>query len=176
MPHGCFFERKTMNLKRYIDQVSAFMQDNYLYKFIAENGREFKPIEFDPRYQQFKGKMKDCFYNAYRMAQITGLDYVEGFADSIVPTLHAWVTDGTHAIDPTWPYNINNQYVGVVLPFSYVNKIVMERKAYGVLDSWEIGSPLISGKHAYNKKTQTVNMNELRQDLSEQKRQKKAVS
>ena len=81
------------------------------------------------------------------MARETGLSYVEGYAHSIIPVLHAWVTDGKNALDPTW--DNGKKYYGVIFPFWYVTKILLKRKAYGVIDCWELDFPLLTGKDNY---------------------------
>lgn len=152
-----------MDIQNHLNDIDIISKKNgvkqTMYGFILENGMGFKPFELPKQYDHMKGKSKECFFNAYTMAVKTGYYYVEGYAMGIIPVLHAWVTDSTCslALDPTW--SDGKEYFGVVLPMTYVERIIFQRKAYGVIDCYEIDFPLITGEHTYNKKNKTVNSN-----------------
>jgi hypothetical protein len=91
-----------------------------------------------------KGQLGDCFKNAFELAMERGWTYCEGFATAVIPTAHAWVLNGGGVIDPTWTEG--KDYYGVEIPLQYAIKTVLRREAYGVLDAWEIGYPLLKGE------------------------------
>jgi len=112
--------------------------------YLLKNGKFFRT---DLSIKVHRGEMKECFMNAQRLAQTKGYRYVEGYAAGIIPTLHAWViNEHDIVIDPTWNDD-EAVYFGVVIPMAYVLKVNLLRKAYGVLDAWEIGWPLLKGTH-----------------------------
>ena len=141
-------------IKEYLETVrkvqSEMNSKNTEYPFISiedfvlKNGQLFRT---DPSIKVKRGQMKDCFMNAQRLAEGKGYRYVEGYAAGIIPMLHGWVVDenGT-VIDPTWKDH-DAVYFGVVIPIEYVWKANVLRKAYGVLDAWDIGFPLLTGEH-----------------------------
>jgi len=113
-------------------------------EFLLAEGREMEPGEV-----RLNGEIKECFMNAYHCAERHNLLYVEGYAHSVIPTMHAWIADETgNAFDPTWK-KMGEEYFGVVFPLEYVNKIIFARECYGVIDSWELGFPLLTGEHEY---------------------------
>lgn len=118
--------------------------------FVLENGRQYYVISFPTEFKKAAGKMKDCYRNAFYLAEKypDKLTYVEGFAVSAhcpyFPTLHAWCTDGNNAIDPTWR-NSGFQYYGVAFNFSYVRKTIVEKGSFGVMDNWKDKYPLLRG-------------------------------
>lgn len=112
--------------------------------YVLKNGRFF---EIDPSIKVKRGEMKGCFKNAQKLAEARGYRYVEGYAAGVIPTLHGWVVDENDTvIDPTWK-DPEAVYFGVVIPMAYVYKVNVLREAYGVLDAWEIGYPLLKGEH-----------------------------
>ncbi|MGW8177823.1 MAG: hypothetical protein ACWGQW_03400 [bacterium] len=84
-----------------------------------------------------RGEVKQCFRNAYQIAIEHDLIYCEGLAVSSVlpfPVLHAWVFDGRHFIyETTWP-ELGQEYWGVALSTTYVEKELLRREVYGILD------------------------------------------
>jgi len=95
------------------------------------------------------GCIKGCYANAYRLAEQhpAELTYAEGYAlGCVIPTPHAWCVDRTGlVVDPTW--QSGNGYIGVPLNNKYVNRTIMARGQYGVIDNWEEHYPLLTGKH-----------------------------
>ena len=114
--------------------------------FILRKGTAWMNIDRNHSYGQ--GEMKECFFNAHRVAMHHGLRYVEGYAAGIIPVFHAWnLTEEGVVVDTTW--DDGKAYFGVELPLWYANRIMMERERYGVLDAWEIKWPLITGEHRW---------------------------
>jgi hypothetical protein len=150
-----------MEIKKYLKSVDEISKKNgvkqTIHGFVLENGKEFKPIDLPVEFQHCIGKPKECFLNAYQMALASGYSYVEGYAIGVIPVLHAWVTEGHHAIDPTW--EDGKGYIGVTFGINYVEHVIFKRKAYGVLDCLEIGFPLLTGEHVYNKRNEVVDLN-----------------
>ncbi len=75
-----------------------------ILNFIETNGKEYKPAvcpDFINR-----GPVGECFEYSLAASYIhKQFRYVEGIAltpDTREWVLHAWVTDGEHAYDPTW--------------------------------------------------------------------------
>lgn len=131
-------------VQKNMDTKNAGFRFISIEDFLLKKGKFFPT---DPSIPVCRGKMKECFMNAQRLAETKGYRYVEGYAAGIIPTLHSWVLnhDGV-VIDPTWE-DKDAVYFGVVIPLGYVWKMNLLRKAYGVLDAWEIGYPLLSGEH-----------------------------
>jgi hypothetical protein len=97
-------------------------------------------------------KMPDheCFANAYALASAEPerFAYVEGFACGLIPLAHAWVIDmDGNVVDPTWAEKDTREFLGVPLCLGYVNRIILAREKYGVLDNWEGGWPILTGEH-----------------------------
>ena len=118
---------------------------NSIEVFVLKNGKRMG--QRSERSDNFpKGTIKECFRNAYLLAVEHDLTYCEGYAMGIIPTLHAWCLDKDgHVIDITWKDGI--EYIGVMFSTKYVNKILLERKSYGVIDNWEMEWPLLRGEH-----------------------------
>jgi hypothetical protein len=94
------------------------------------------------------GEPKQCFDNAFRLAGTNPLlTYCEGYATTSklpFPVEHAWcVNKKGEVIDPTW--KDGKDYFGVEIPFSLASEIIIKQKQHGVIDSWKLGFPLLSG-------------------------------
>jgi len=113
--------------------------------FILKKGRSMGDMSPFPNGAK-KGEIKNCFKNAFELALETGWTYCEGYAFSVVlPLAHAWVLDEQgRVIDPTW--REGKDYYGVEIPLQYATKTVLRREAYGVIDAYEVGYPLLSGE------------------------------
>jgi len=91
---------------------------------------------------------KQCFDNAYWLASSrVGLRYVEGYATSVIPILHAWCVDGNdQVIDLTWrEFSHTNEvpsYFGAVFPLATV-KACRSARNCSVLQDWENGYPVL---------------------------------
>ena len=93
-----------------------------------------------------KGKMKECFLNAYHLSQSEeGLTYCEGYAMGIIPVLHAWcINQKGQVIDNTWI--TGEEYFGVEFTREFVIKTALKRKYFGIIDDWQNRWPLLRGE------------------------------
>ena len=136
-------------LKQHVQLVNQHRckQERWKYScmedFILHNGRE---MQVNPTVKTLRrGKMKECFKNAYELALHEGLIYCEGYALSIIPTLHAWCIDKDgNVIDPTW--TDGKEYFGIPFDLEIVSKIILKRGKFGIIDSWDIGFPFLTGE------------------------------
>jgi len=76
------------------------------------------------------------------------LTYVEGFATTgLIPVLHAWnVTSDGVVVDNTWRWDKYRPegYCGIRFPLETVNRIILRKETYGLLEDWENGFPLLT--------------------------------
>jgi hypothetical protein len=82
---------------------------------------EWAPLPDDIK----KGPTGMCFdWSALQTARLhPKYRYVEGIAKSVFDNdwkLHAWLTDGTHAFDPTWMVIGDQKHLKGVPPFHYI--------------------------------------------------------
>ncbi len=121
------------------------MTTDEVLKFVLERGKRYKPAVLPEGMR--RGKLGRCFDNAMMAAMDRrDLTYVEGVAMTIHPKtrgkwiLHAWLTDGEHAFDPTW-YAIDDDkkevpmptvYFGVEMGVKDVAQFMMETEYAGV--------------------------------------------
>ena len=114
--------------------------------FVLKYGVCCKAQELPKRYR--RGAMRACFKNAALMSKRHDLIYVEGFASANKghsPTLHAWCIDKCGSVyDRTWSFTGLNSYFGIPIKQSYLKKMYEATGAYGVLDQWEIGYPILT--------------------------------
>jgi hypothetical protein len=122
------------------------MKYSCMEEFVLKNGKEYHnghPGKIE------RGKMKECFRNAFLLADMKNLIYVEGFATFSgigLPVLHAWcVNKKGVVIDPTWDHG--DEYWGVPFSMRYIRKILLKTKRYGIIDNWEMHFPLLTGEH-----------------------------
>ena len=111
--------------------------------FILQNGRSMKSKPFPKEFGKM-GKEKQCFQNAFLLADAHDLIYCEGIAFSIIPTLHAWCLHEGEVIDPTW--SDGEDYFGVEIPLEIGWEIMRRKGTFGLIEAWEIGFPLVSGE------------------------------
>ena len=142
-------------LLNYLETIDNFISNSpknkfkyrSIYHFLIEHGQFFKP----PKEPYKKAmKKKQCYYNAYQtVLEIPFVQYAEGIAWSIIPTMHAWTVDSKgYVIDPTWDNGIS--YFGVIFPSSYVTRITFSNGYYGpVIDNWQNKWPLLTGEHEF---------------------------
>lgn len=145
-------------LKKYLESMNGFYanviktkdrQYSSMYDFVLKNGVECKPQVFP--YQKFEcapRTKRECFRNAWILAEWFDLIYVEGYANSIIPVIHAWCVDEElNVYDPTWDDPEKASYFGVLFSNRYVGNTIFERCKYGVLDNFEMRYPLLTGIH-----------------------------
>lgn len=125
----------------YLDMVAPHSAKG---AFIKAHGKEFTSIASK---SPVKGKMKECYMNAYQLAtHRDGYTYVEGMATTEkvpIPLDHAWCVDAHgDVVDPTW--NEGNAYFGVPFKTEYIEKTALKTKVYGVLSHTNLD--LLRGK------------------------------
>lgn len=140
-------------LRTYLEMMAKIVpnQDKNGFKhasvahFLLSEAIFCNPIPRDSSIIQ--GEMKMCFRNAYNLAAAnSSYVYVEGYAVSMIPTLHAWCIDeNKNVIDPTW--TDGTAYFGVPFSLKYVNSVILSRQIWGVIDNWNDRFPLITGEH-----------------------------
>jgi len=138
------------SLMEYLKGVSGMFpkREGFEYssmeEFILKNGKFYEPKELPKDIPE--GKVKDCFMNAWHLAiDRPDLTYVEGYASSIIPVLHAWCVDKQgNVIDPTW--GTGKAYYGVLFTKDYIMKTAMRRKIFGIIDNYQEGYPLLKEK------------------------------
>lgn len=101
---------------------------------ILANGRDFTKISKDLPEGVERGKMGDCYANAFTAAmENPDLIYVEGYAEggAFMPLAHAWVVDKQGTVyDPTWTKG--TAYFGVPLQTSFVGRVIARAGYYSV--------------------------------------------
>ena len=115
--------------------------------FILKNGRQMG-IKMESLPTGIKrGKPKQCFKNAYLLALAEGFTYCEGYANGVIPLMHAWCLDkNKKVIDPTW--KDGKDYFGVEIPIEVADRIMAKSGHYGILDTWMIKFPLLTGEES----------------------------
>lgn len=147
-------KQKEFSMKEYLKQIVELYQQMYnqnkrnkigdyycLEDFILKNGQ---PFEISPLPKNIKrGAMKECFRNSAMLAmENADYFYAEGFAFSIIPTIHGWCANREgKAIDPTW--DDGKEYFGVIFKRDYLFKYLLKYKRYGLIENWENGYPLL---------------------------------
>lgn len=99
-------------------------QHDAIVELVLREGRTYKPAALPPDLK--RGRLGDCFDSALIQA-VSSRDkytYVEGIAEHPEQPgqwiVHAWLTDGEHAFDPTWYIRLgatelplDTRYVGI---------------------------------------------------------------
>jgi hypothetical protein len=115
------------------------------HEFVLEYGWWYEPTE-TPK-QLLLGTQRQCHKNAFDLTFIDdSLIYCEGYAlfeSGMIPTIHAWVTDGQgRAIDNTWQQP-GVAYAGVPFKSIFVGMTALRnRAAVSLLDDWKNKYPL----------------------------------
>ena len=115
--------------------------------FVGTYGVKFPVVRYrwDRRQVSIRrGPFKACFENATKGAWEDGrFVYVEGFAMGVIPCHHAWVYDRVTSVayDPTW--REGSDYVGVPFDTEYLNRTLLEKKTYGLIDWYERHWPIL---------------------------------
>lgn len=97
----------------------------------AEHFTERLPLEGYGAKMPFRA----CFENAFQLVQrYPELTYCEGYAASVIPTLHAWaVTEDDEVIDPTWEYEGPDvDYLGIRFDIRWLMRWTVDTGHWGV--------------------------------------------
>ncbi len=78
------------------------------------------------------GEYKECYMNAYNAAVDHGWQYVEGFAMSLFPMMHAWCVDGDQAVEVTWE-TPGHGYQGIIMDLEDVQANMLKTEVWGVM-------------------------------------------
>lgn len=151
-----------MTLRDEIQTYHDFMAEHYdgsrnlHYRndldLVLQHGQEFQSVPWKTwRGRGYRrGKVRECFKNAFDLSYRSGLTYVEGFASSGgLPMIHhAWLVDPEgRVVDPTWRDNKPDEfrrpveeweYFGVPFEQDFVVDVLVRKNTYGVLDDFKI--------------------------------------
>lgn len=89
----------------------------------------------DPPRGLQRGPKRNCFGNAMHAAIANpDLIYCEGYANAVIPTMHAWCVDGEGTVwDPTWDEEQGRDYYGIPFNIDFVVAWTMAKGTTGVL-------------------------------------------
>jgi hypothetical protein len=134
----------TAEIRQYLDFLLRFQEGQIKNKmkaparFMVEHGREFEfgPDSFDSE----KGEPKECYANAGRQAlEDSGVTYVEGYVNSIIPIEHAWLVDNEtgRVVETTLQSGDHIKgYFGVPIKTEYLRETVLRTQIWGVFGWW----------------------------------------
>lgn len=146
-------------IKDYCKKFGRLVPDNSwpyknMYDFLAREGQVFERTHKFKETGWKRGIPKNCYGNSYNLAiSKIGISYCEGLAISknvpMLPLAHAWnFRFDLDVIDSTWGDKAV-QYFGVIIPSWYILQCALQTGTYGVIDSWELQWPILTGKHKW---------------------------
>ena len=122
-------------------------------EFFIKHGKLYHPRKFPKRCQLWRGKPKECLYNALLFAVMyPELDYVEGYAlhaDTRIdhPVEHAWCVDAKgNVIDPTWHEKVGREYFGVAMDKWLLAEQHQNKLPFGLMFNWKLLEDVMCGK------------------------------
>lgn len=97
-------------------------QEQAIAEYILEHGKVYKPALLPAGIK--RGPVKECYDTCViQVLKHPEYKYVEGLArhpkDKEEWIMHAWITDGEHAFDPTW-YAENDYGKEIPIPTAYI--------------------------------------------------------
>lgn len=115
--------------------------DDFTIRTIEKHGKEYEPALLP--YDIKRGEFGNCYYNCFMQRVELGgkYDYVEGFAIAKgFIYLHAWLTDGKYAFDPTYIAFDQGQneialrvvYIGVPFERHASSAYILKNKYFGL--------------------------------------------
>lgn len=150
--------KKATNIEQYlafvIEMKAKFPHHpkGYFYSsleaFVLAHGRQFKPQSLPDGIRM--GEEKLCYQNAFDLALCNSkYTYCEGFAVPRcvpMPIAHAWVVDKDgNVIDNTWKDG-GVEYFGVPFKTNDVQKTILSKNSYGIIENWQQKFPLLKVK------------------------------
>lgn len=120
-----------------LESGTVVTRGGYVDRAVIAIGRPYTGVKRPPGVQ--KGRNKECFINAERLASNGHGIYVEGLAiapNSPKPLHHAWITrDGSNAIEVTWTHQADAcHYFGIPFPEKVLSRWITKLNYFGVLD------------------------------------------
>lgn len=144
---------ETSDIRGYLEALEELYANSPLLKrdpdlrfqsipaLLLHYGRPYEPTAVVPR-PLHRGRARECFSNAAGAAVLGFLDrggtpwpyrYVEGYAATSFPTLHAWVSDdGRRALDLTWKKGWGRSYFGIAFDTDWLRHVMLSSGVYGV--------------------------------------------
>ncbi len=118
------------DLNEYLTHVSEFMDRPSYERLVLEEGDYWMTASVS----KSQGPLGECYRNAYEVAtENPGWGYVEGFALSIIPIMHAWcVNEEGDAVEVTWD-TPGKEYKGIVMDIAEASAAIVETGRWGVM-------------------------------------------
>jgi hypothetical protein len=116
-----------------------------------------------------QGVAKQCYKNAGVLALESAgaaYTYCEGYAlrKGLIPVHHAWCLDAQgHVVDPTWPFEEGNEYLGVAFEYQTLVRYCLDHGVWGMLS--EALSPFVVRNHPQSYLHSRWRVTQERQDL-----------
>lgn len=99
-------------------------------ELVLAEGRLWTPEQV--RHEKL-GPVRECYSNAIHAAVTNDWGYVEGFAASVFPVMHAWCVDEDGmAVEVTWDQP-GTEYMGIVMNPTDALARMIRNKVYGVM-------------------------------------------
>jgi hypothetical protein len=104
-----------------------------------------KEIRDELRRMRFRPKMKSCFENCQRFVMHTMLDvrYTEGYAVSMIPVEHAWLTWNGRIIDLTLQ-DVHSYLSGTQYTWGQVAKSISKTGVFGPVNQSILNQTLLA--------------------------------
>lgn len=127
-----------------VDSMAVVPEELIMY--IVERGKEYAPALCPDDIH--RGAVGSCFDTSTVNALEKKYRYVEGVVThpkTGEPVLHAWLTDGIRAYDPTWRAFDNDgkeipvptEYIGIEMPIEDVARFMLSTKYASILaNAW----------------------------------------
>lgn len=118
-------------LKQFLTQCAGL--GAMLYGYVLTRGRHFSAAARPPHIK--RGVPRECYKNAAELAfdNPDKYAYVEGYAQAIITTPHAWVvTKDNQVIDPTWENTEQAAYYGIPFDTQFLRERIFSQGFWGI--------------------------------------------
>ena len=124
-------------LLQYMDAIKEIAPIS-LPGLIRDKGQLFRAAKLPKSVRKMASG--ECFRNSFHlMLENPGLIYVEGYGNSIIPTLHAWCIDvNGNVVDATWEGPEQCAYYGIPFRREFVIEETIKLKVYGLLSDYKV--------------------------------------